>query len=66
MLKNDPTTAPIAPAIHPHINGFLNLKFTPYIAGSVIPNIPVTPADKAIFLVFLFLAFINTPKTAPA
>ena len=42
-LKIEPTKPATAPPIIPIINGLINLKFTPNIAGSVIPKL----ADKA-------------------
>ena len=43
----------------------MNLNVTPYIVGSVIPNIPVIPAERATLFVSCFLDFMNTPKAAP-
>ncbi|WP_337814675.1 hypothetical protein [Intestinibacter sp.] len=37
------------------MKGFLNLKVTPYIVGSVIPNIPVIHADRATLFVSCLL-----------
>ena len=42
-LKIDPKKPATAPPIIPITNGLINLKFTPNIAGSVIPKL----ADKA-------------------
>ena len=47
------------------INGYLNLRFTPNIAGSVIPNSADTPAADATPLIFVILIMINAANAAP-
>ena len=48
------------------ISGFLNLKATPYKAGSVIPIKAEIKAEKVDDLFSAFLALKNTPKHIPA
>ena len=36
------------------------------MAGSVIPKIPVSPAENATFLISLFFVLMNTPRQAAA
>ena len=38
MWKMDPSRAPTAPPALPHTRGFMKRRFTPKIAGSVIPS----------------------------
>ena len=48
------------------INGYLNLRFTPNIAGSVIPKSADTPAaDATPFNFLLFFIMINAANAAP-
>ena len=60
------TIAPTAPPTQPQINGFFSGSVTPYMAGSVMPNMPVRPAEKAIRLISRRLVFSTTPKQAAA
>src|SRR5699024_2493147 len=60
--KNPPTPPPIKPMI----NGFIYLKFTPYIAGSVIPSVADNTEGYASAFVLADFVFIATPSAAPA
>ena len=57
---------PAAPAINPIINGLPKRKFTPNIAGSVIPSPAESAAGKARAFNFLFFVLTPTAKVAPA
>ena len=51
------------PTIAPQ-NGYLSLKLTPNIAGSVIPNNAEIPDADEIDFIFVFLENTNTARTA--
>ncbi len=57
--------APTAPPIEPNIKGFINLMFTPKIAGSVIPSIQESEEGNATLFIFAFLLFNATARQAP-
>lgn len=59
-IKNEAIPA----AIIPQINGNFSFKFTPNIAGSVIPNIAETPAVVARLFCFLFFVSSIIAKAA--
>ena len=63
--KNPATALPIAPAIHAQIIGLFNLRFTPNIAGSVIPSSAVNDADNAWDLNVASFDLIATARAAP-
>ena len=61
-----PIKSPDAPpAIITETKGRLSLRFTPYIAGSVIPQTAVIPDDAASWRNCLFFVFSATAKAAP-
>ena len=63
-LNNEINADPAAePAIAP-INGYLSFKFTPNIAGSVIPNNAEIPAADATPLILLSFVFSSTAMVA--
>ena len=65
MWKIAPTKAPIAPPTAANTNGFIKRKFTPKIAGSVIPKEAESADGIAIVLRFAFFVFRPTAKQAP-
>ena len=64
ILEIAPKTAPHAPPIIPQINGFINRKFTPKIAGSVMPIKAERDAGRAMERIFLFLVLKATANAA--
>ena len=60
-----PNTAPAAPPTIAQRKGFINLKLTPKIAGSVIPSDAERDAGTATDFVLIFLALIPTARQAP-
>ena len=63
---NRPATAePMPPATHAQTMGFLRRRFTPYIAGSVMPSSVVSEAEIAWERNFLFLVLRATASAAP-
>ena len=65
MWKIAPTRAPTAPPTAANTNGFIKRKFTPKIAGSVIPREADNADGIAIVLRFAFFVFRPTAKQAP-
>ena len=57
--------APAAPPIHPITNGFPKRRFTPKIAGSVIPIHALNADGTAIDLIFWSFDFMATASAAP-
>ena len=56
--------APHPPPMHPAMNGLKNLKFTPKIAGSVIPMNALSDEGSASDLIFLSLDLSATARAA--
>ena len=60
----DAYRAPLPPPIHPAMNGLKNLRFTPKIAGSVIPMKALKEDGSASDLIFLSFDFSATARAA--
>ena len=65
MPIQDPNMAPTAPPTIPKMNGFMSRKFTPKIAGSVIPNAADKDEGIATAFVLAFLVLRPTARQAP-
>ena len=60
----DAYKAPHPPPIHPAMNGLKNLKFTPKMAGSVIPINALKDDGRASDFTFLSFDFRATARVA--
>ena len=65
-MNIDAKKPPTAPPAKAHTKGLTNLRFTPNIAGSVIPSEAENAEGKARALSFSSLVLIPTARVAPA